>query len=73
MGNFEEVKTNAKMLNIYSEILAMKIEKMLFTKDLTNLKKLVEQSKKIKLAELTSSDVKVLSVLLEAEGTIAIL
>ena len=51
----------------------MKIEKMLADKDLPGLRRLVDRSKKIKLADLASSDVKILSVLKEAEGVIALL
>lgn len=51
----------------------MKIEKLLGDKDLASLRKLVDKSKKIKLADLASSDVKILSVLKEAEGVIALL
>lgn len=62
-----------KTLNIYCEIITMKIEKMLADKDLPGLRRLVDRSKKIKLADLASSDVKILSVLKEAEGVIALL
>lgn len=51
----------------------MKIERLLGSKDLVGLRRLVDRSKKIKLAELASSDVKILSVLKEAEGVIALL
>ena len=67
------MKTNIKTLNLYSEIIALKIEKMLASKDLTGLKKLVDHSKRIKLADHSSSDIKILSVLMEAEGVISIL
>jgi hypothetical protein len=51
----------------------MKIEKFLGEKDLSGLRRLVDKSKKIKLADLASSDVKILSVLKEAEGVISLL
>ena len=51
----------------------MKIEKLLADKDLTALRRLVDRSKKIKLKDLASSDVKILSVLKEAEGVMALL
>lgn len=58
---------------MYAEIISMKIEKYLTVQDLTYLKKLVDHSNRIKLADICSSDLKILSVLKEAEGTIAVL
>ena len=55
------------------EILALKIEQLLSTKDVLGLRKLVELAKKVGLAELASADVKVLAVLRESEGVVNIL
>lgn len=55
------------------DILALKIEQLLSTKDVLGLRRLVEQAKKVGLAELASADVKVLAVLRESEGVVNIL
>ena len=73
MQDFAEVKENAKNLAIYVEVLALKIELLLGSLDVVGLRKLVDQAKRIKLAELASADVKVLAVLREAEGTVNII
>lgn len=73
LQSMDEIKANVKTLNVYCEIIALKIEKLLSEKDTVGLRRLVNKSKKIKLAEIASSDVKILSVLMEAEGVIALL
>jgi hypothetical protein len=69
----DEVKANVKTLNVYCEIIALKIEKLLGEKDIVGLRRLISKSQKIRLAEIASSDVKILSVLMEAEGVMALL
>lgn len=73
LASIEEIKTNAKLLTIYCELNAMKVELYLERRDLSNLTKLMQFFAKIKLQQLASSENRVLSVLMEAEGVIAIL
>ena len=73
LQSMDEVKANVKTLNVYCEIIALKIEKLLGEKDIVGLRRLVSKSQKIRLAEIASSDVKILSVLMEAEGVMALL
>lgn len=73
LANLDEVKSNAKLVTIYAELNAMKVELFLERRDLVNLTKLMQYFNKIKLQELASSESRVLSVLMEAEGVIAIL
>jgi hypothetical protein len=73
LSSFDEVKGNIKTLSLYSEMMALKIEKALGCKDVAALKKLGEESKRTKLAEHCGSDAKILAVLAEAQGVLELL